>query len=200
MFAYILHSVDCAEQVQFLEMTSGYLPPPPEGYLWTECPTPATSYRISVADGQYHAIEYVEDPAVQLATAKRTKLDEVNSYRSCRASVASTSFGLVEADETSRTNFNGAVSMARLSQEAGRPFSITWRMFDNSEQVLDAEQIIALGLEVAGYVNACYERSFALKNTIEAVLSLEDLAAVDITAGWPGSPTTGGDEAAKKGN
>ena len=94
--------------------------------------------------------------------------------------------GQFDTDATSRLNVNGAVTMALIAQAAGAPFSIGWKLYDNSIVELDAAQMIAAGLAVGQHVSACHARAQALGLAIEAAGDAEALVAIDIGAGWPG--------------
>ncbi len=185
MPGFILHSVDCTEHVQFLEMTCGSLPPAPEGYAWTACPIPATRYRVVLVDGVHQVIEHIEDPEVVLSAAKRAMQDEVNAMRAARTTVIATTRGVIDADDSSLVSLGTAVSEAMAAKLAGGPYSISWRLHDNSAVNLDADEMIALSAEVSAARSAAYAHSFDLKARIDATSSLDALRSIDVAQGWP---------------
>jgi hypothetical protein len=186
MIGYLLHD-DAGVVFQFMDLTSGTLPPAPEGYRWTPCPAPALNWRPQPdGDGGFTAAPYVAPAEMQLRAAKDDRLQAAGTARDRRiAAGCVSSFGLVDADDQSRTNVLGAVALAQIAKQAGAPFERQWRMYDNAYLTLDADQMIALGIEVGSFVGACYSASFAAKDAIEAAATLEEVAAVDVTAGYP---------------
>jgi len=101
---------------------------------------------------------------------------------------AETPSGRVDSDELSRSNINGAVMAAFLSNLAGQPFTVTWTMADNSVVSLNAEQMIGVGLAVMDHVNTAHERARTLRTAIEAAEDVASLLLVDVSAeqGWGG--------------
>lgn len=102
------------------------------------------------------------------------------------AAGAETPFGVVQTDVVSRGYVTGLVTRALIAQvnaEAG--FSRTFTTAANASVTLNAAQIIALGALVEEYVNACHERSQALRDDIEAAEDMAALLAIDIAVGWP---------------
>lgn len=98
---------------------------------------------------------------------------------------AMTPAGLVDSDGESRSNISGAILAAILSKQANQPYEITWTMLDNSTVVLDADEMIGMGLAVLSHVNACHERARVLRVAIEAAADMAELLAIDVTTGWP---------------
>jgi hypothetical protein len=98
---------------------------------------------------------------------------------------ATTPFGRVDTDKLARTNISGAALSAVIAQGASAPYSVEWTLADNSSVVLNAAEMIGLGLAVMQHVDACYNRARALRNLINAAPDMAELLAIDITAGWP---------------
>lgn len=121
-----------------------------------------------------------------IAAARLARSVQATAWRDQRiAAGCTTSFGVADADDVSRANILGAVSMAMIAKGASEAFSIQWRMHDNSYQTFDADQAIQFGVEVGSFINTCYQASFVIKNAIEAATTRADIEAVDITAGYP---------------
>jgi hypothetical protein len=97
-----------------------------------------------------------------------------------------TPFGRMDTDMVSRQNVSGAVSMASIAKATEAPFSIKWRMQTNTYTVLDADMMIGAGVLVGMYISAVYEAVFAVKDTIDAAETVEELQAIDLdTIVWP---------------
>lgn len=77
----------------------------------------------------------------------------------------------------------GAGSLAKvvLGVTGTEPF----RDAQNQEHHMTPQQMVQVSLEALGYVSACYKASWAIKDSIGAATTVEAVAAVDITAGWP---------------
>lgn len=90
-----------------------------------------------------------------------------------------------DADERSISRIMGAVQAAQAALAAGVPFSVEWVCADNTAIILDTQQMIALPAALAQRVYAVHARARELKASVEAAASLDDLAAIDITSGWP---------------
>ena len=75
--------------------------------------------------------------------------------------------------------------MAVAAQAAGQPFSIGWRATDNTTTTFDGPRMIALGADVATYFAALFANYQALAVEIEALASVADCDAFDVTQRWP---------------
>lgn len=100
---------------------------------------------------------------------------------------APTPAGVVDSDGLSRSNINGAVMAAVLSNMAGQPFAVTWTMADNSVALLNAEQMIAVGVAVMTHVNAAHEHARVLRVAIESAETTAALLQIDLHTGWTGA-------------
>lgn len=90
-------------------------------------------------------------------------------------------------------HITGAVVIAMMAKAAGTPYLETWTLFDNTERVLNADQVMALGAAFGGYVSEIYDTARQLRAQIDASVSIQDLALIswpvrtlDATAGLPG--------------
>jgi hypothetical protein len=86
--------------------------------------------------------------------------------------------GSYQAD---KVRINGAVQLAVLAKSAGTPFSETWTLTDNTVRVLDADQVIALGLALGQYVSDLYATGRALRAQIDAAETVDQVNAIR----WP---------------
>lgn len=95
--------------------------------------------------------------------------------------------GPFDTDPVSRSNINGAVTGAVVAQMTGVPFSVPWKLADNTIfTVPDATTMIAIGVAVLGFVSACHEHSQSIGLAINAAADEAALSAIDIETGWPG--------------
>lgn len=154
---------------------------------------PATSIieravsRLVEEDGAWVQQWAVEPLPVEQAKAvlwARAK-DIRESMADAPGSMATTSFGTVQVDAKSKQNINGLVTMALIAKGAGATFSEPFTLADNSTVVLDADQMIGLGVAVGQHVADVYSRARELRAAIDAAADAEALAEIDIAAGWP---------------
>lgn len=92
---------------------------------------------------------------------------------------------IFQIDANSLANINGAVSAAMLSQQLSIPYSQAWRALDNTSATFDAPGMIQFGLNIAGYISALSLNSFALKDSISRLSSIQLCDMFDINSGWP---------------
>lgn len=93
--------------------------------------------------------------------------------------------GRFDSDPLSRSNINGAVTMALIAQGASQPFAMDWKLADNTIATLDASQMIAVGVAVGGHVASCHANAQALGLAIESAQDVTALNAIEVEAGWP---------------
>lgn len=131
------------------------------------------------------AREAIEAAGPTLEQMKASAMQAVESARNatmndgCPCTV-----GMIDSDETSRLFVSGAVNMAQISKAATQPFTIRWRLQDNSYADLDADGMIAMGVELGQFVNSCCQTAFDLKDEIDAAADAEAVVAIDIAAAF----------------
>jgi hypothetical protein len=187
MTSYKLHNTDCSIVEYGIEVSHYMLlPPTPEGFWWTEVPTPSEYWTIDIVDDVYVAVPYVPPMDVMISDTRsilkerlKTKRDEIE-WSGCATPV-----GQSDSTPDSQRKITGAVTMALIASTAGAPFSIDWTMADNSSATLDASGMITLGVAVGRYVSACHDRGATLKAEIDAATTIEELTSIDIDTGWP---------------
>lgn len=131
-------------------------------------------------------IEIDPDHDAVLDAAKKEMRRRVNAERDLQEVKPFSYLGKrFDADERSVTRIMGAVQAAQAALAAGAPFSVGWVCADNTIVTLDAQQTIALPAALTQRVYAVHLRARALKADVDAAASLDDLAAIDITTGWP---------------
>ncbi len=154
-----------------IDLDNPDLTPLPEGFdPWTWIADPAT--RTFAAD---------------LAGCRAKKWEAVKAYRDVleQTGTAPSQVGAVQCDDRSKIKISGLVQMAMISQAAGVEFSQTFTLADNSNVVLEAPGMIALGVAVGQHILALHARAQELRDEIAAAETLAGIAAIDITAGWP---------------
>lgn len=160
-------------------------------------PLPAGSAIASLADaeallvgpgGRFAGATLVAPEEADLAIAKAMAWAAVKVRRDRYAEGGcDTALGRVDTTDRSRILIAGAVQMAQIAAAAGEPYSVDWVMADNSTVPHNAPAMIALGLAVGQHIAACWERAQALRAVIDAAETVEDIAGLDITSGWPGA-------------
>ncbi|AYJ87677.1 DUF4376 domain-containing protein [Sphingomonas paeninsulae] len=187
MTAFKLHNDDCSIVEYGVEVGDvSSLPAAPDGFRWTEVPTPALDYTVELLDGKYTAVPYVFSPVIVLSSTKAAMRNALSTLRDVMEwAGCATPVGRSDTTPDSQRKVNGAVTMALIASTAGAPFSIDWTMADNSSATLDAQGMIALGVAVGRYVSACHDRGAVIKAAIDAAATIEALEAIDIAADWP---------------
>lgn len=121
-----------------------------------------------------------------LDAAKTGKWNQAKNYRDNYASGGcATPSGLIDTDADSQNKLNGAVTAAMISKQASAPFSVDWTMADNSVVTMNADALIAAGMAVVTFLNACQGAGTAIRQSIDAAADQATLDTIDITAGYP---------------
>lgn len=130
-------------------------------------------------------IDPLSDPAM-LATIKHALIERIEIERENHiAAGAPTPSGVVDSDDRSIRNILGRVVMATTALNAGEAFEKPFRLKNNADIIVNAEQMIAIGVAAGEFVDAIYERSWNLKAQVKAATSAEEAAAIQISQGWP---------------
>lgn len=132
-------------------------------------------------------VVHAEPPEPSITDLREAHWADARRYRErCTNGGCVTSWGRVDTDDDSRLKISGAVQMAMLAQMAGDPYSIDWTMSDNSQVTLDAVGMLQMGVSVGEHVKLCHANGTSIRTAIEAAADETALAAIDITAGYPG--------------
>lgn len=115
-----------------------------------------------------------------LESLKARKWAEIKSARGAQEAAGFTveGVGTFDSDADSRARIVGAVTAAKIAQDAGQPYTIAWTLADNSTADLDAAGIIAVGSALLAHIDAIHQRSRALREQIDAAQTLQAIAAV----------------------
>ena len=141
---------------------------------------------LTAASGPFPEAVVVEDET-DIETLKRTRKKMVEHLRDTHIySGVLTPSGFVDSDANSIRNIQGAHQLASLSKMTQQPFTMDWRLVDNTEVTLDADQMIAMGNAVLAHIQGCYAHSWNLKEQVDQATTEEDIEAITVGAGWPG--------------
>lgn len=145
----------------------------------------ATELRYNAATGETVEVTY----SIPFASQRESKWAGAKARRDAEIDrgVTVPGLGTFDSDEISRSNINGAVTMALIAKSAAQPFAMGWKLQDNSVvQILDADTMIAVGVAVGNHVAACHGRAQQLGIAIQSAKDEAGLNTIDIAAGWPG--------------
>lgn len=95
-----------------------------------------------------------------------------------------TTHGRFDSDPTSQSKIIGAVSVAQMALASSQTFAIEWTLQDNSTVVLDAQNVIDVGLALMAHVDLTHQTGRTLRAQIfDPQASREAIEAVN----WPNS-------------
>jgi hypothetical protein len=156
---------------------------PPEGFVWHPITGAIGTTTLAMVDG---AMTEILRPK-SLPSAKAERWQEALAFRSARQDGGCmTPHGRVDTDPDSQRKINGAATAALVTQLQNIAFPpIGWTMADNSVVVHDRASVIAMGLAVVSFLNDCQAAGTAIRNEIDAAETIEQVAAIDIKAGFP---------------
>lgn len=122
----------------------------------------------------------------ELTKIKLMKKASVNSLREQEINKGCDTFtGKVDTDSVSVHNIMAAYQSAVLASLTSQPFTIDWRLADNSSTTLDATGMIKIGEAVLARTQACYSHSWELKAEIDAATTADAVNAIVLSEGWP---------------
>jgi hypothetical protein len=132
---------------------------------------------------QWNFEPYTVAEAADIVRARADAVRDAKASGGC-----DTPFGRVDTTDPTKIDMVGAVLMAMLSKQAGKPFSIDWTMADKTVQTLDADGMTALGLAVGEHRQDCQNASTAIRSAIDQAAARKgataaDIFAIDIQAG-----------------
>jgi hypothetical protein len=95
-----------------------------------------------------------------------------------------TPLGVVDTDEVSIRNILGSCQIAAIMKSLNQPFQIGWKYHDNVIRTLTADEMIGVGLVVMQHVSVCYSVSWAMKDALDAAVTIAEVEAIDLVAPW----------------
>lgn len=158
----------------------------PSGVDWTTHRKAATY--TDTEDPEYGRIVRVWDveeiPLDDLRTARKAEATERRKVERDRGVVINGNRW--HSDKGSADDISTAVAMARL-YEAGAgegTFKTSWKTADGFVTATLSD-LLAAGLAVGGFVQACFANEAALFAAIDAAETAEDIIAISLDDGWP---------------
>lgn len=123
----------------------------------------------------------------EFAAAKQAKWEQAKANRDTAIDAGCTvpGVGTFDTDLLSRTNIHGAVTAATIASGQSLPFSVPWKLQDNTIVTLDAPTTIAAGMAVMQRTSDCHAHAQSLGTAIEAAEDFATLDTIDIETGWP---------------
>ena len=132
-------------------------------------------------DGLFAGATYVADAAVDdIETARARKWADIKAERDrleC-GGFDMPGIGRFDSDADSRARIVGAVTAAKIAQDAGQPFSVEWTLADNTAVMLDADQVISVGFAMLTHSTSTHEKGRNLRSAIVAAEDAESLDAI----------------------
>jgi len=156
----------------------------------TDQPETSKTERAVVADpefvdGQWQQRWTIEPMGINEAKAVLWERAKFLRDQFIDAGVNLAGIGVFDSDAPSRGNINGAVTMALVAQISAQPFSIDWKLADNSVKKLNGAQMIAAGIAVGKHVAECHEFAQKIGIAILNAKNNSELNAINIEDGWP---------------
>lgn len=161
---------------------------PPDGFLLVKLGDGAAPIHTieTYMDDTLKVRERTVDEAVQLAVMKVKAREKVNARRAeAEAAGCETIRGKVDTDPDSQRRLHGAAVMALISKVSGAAYSVEWRMADNTDQTLSADELLSVVATVGTHIASCHVHSHELKAAIDSAANEKDLSAIDLSVGWP---------------
>lgn len=154
-----------------------------------EIPAPAVSWLYTVQEGP--PVNNEQTWVVAEKELNYCKSELVARINEKRDSIEAGGFPylgkVLDSDPRSVQRINTAVQAAQAAVAAGVPFGIDWVCADNSVVTLDAAGMIGAPVALATYANQAHTFARTLKDQANAALTIAELEAIDIEAGWPTS-------------
>lgn len=123
------------------------------------------------------------DAGMTLDLARKKKRADIKAKRQEEeeGGFAVPGVGVFDSDPASQTKIIGASVAAQKALHEGSTFSRTWTTADDGSVLLDAEQMLAVGMALMDHVDAVHQTARTLRVLIDQAETMEQLGAVD----WP---------------
>lgn len=122
-------------------------------------------------------------PPVSLEDRKAAKLAALAAKRwEVETGGVTVEGSVIRTDAVSQAKLTGAVTLAQSDQTLN---SIDWEAQPGVWVTLDPPTIVAMGVTVGRFVQACFSRAKVLSQAITAAADQAALDAIDINTGWP---------------
>ncbi|UAK24175.1 DUF4376 domain-containing protein [Sphingomonas nostoxanthinifaciens] len=167
-------------------VNAAHLPPAAPNTEWVAIEGDAMTTCLAMVAGVRTEVPFALPAAVALDVARVAAWADALAYRNARQTGGClTPLGRVDTDADSQRKISGAALAALIAKSAGQAFSIDWTMADNSVVTHDAAAMIAMGMAVTQYLDACQKAGTAKREQIEAAADEAVLASIDVTTGYP---------------
>lgn len=122
-----------------------------------------------------------------IAAGKAELLSQINAKRDELETHGFPHAGLwFQSDERSVARINSTALMASAALITGATAEFPdWISADNTPLPVDAQEVLALQASLTRHGGALHAHARSLKARVQAAQTADDLAAIDITAGWP---------------
>lgn len=126
-------------------------------------------------------------PVLSVAERKLEMVESIKAIRDTHIAGGTTvqGIGVFDSDDAARLNITGAVVMAQVAIAANQPFSMSWKLANNTLVTLNATQMIAVGIAAGTHVAACHARAQVLGVAVQNAADHAALDAININIGWP---------------
>lgn len=125
----------------------------------------------------------VDDETATLDSKKARKKSELKlKHNAVEWGGIPTAFGIIDSDPDSQRKISNAVLTAMSLKDS---FVIDWRVKDNSLIELNADEMIAIGIEVTQHISLCQKNKNLLDQRINSAINEEELNDIDLQIGWP---------------
>jgi hypothetical protein len=166
------------------------LPVPDDGTEWVAISGPITTTLVRGEDGSLQELGFEElhPTIVPIDHLKNDARRSAKAHRDARQEGGCTvpSGKRVQTDAAkSQPLIALFVAEAREAKAAAAPYGVHFRMQDNTEELLDADGMIAIGVAVSNHLRDCHAAAKAIIDQIDAAVDEVALKAIDITAGYP---------------
>lgn len=169
---------------------------------WHRCPGEPPTYDpawqtrsgpVAVPDGDGWRAEWtVEDrPVEEVRAARMSEIDGLRDQMIARGAPIVIGEAILTAqtrDERDFRNIQGLVTAAIVAQAAGSTATMPFRDADDLVWDLVPAEVVLLGTQAMGWVQAHYQAAWAHKEALKALADADDiegLGTYDVTAGWP---------------
>lgn len=137
-------------------------------------------------EGPFPGGQIIEDDINGLDWSKAHYKMLINKLRDRYTNIGcQTPVGKVDSNEKSRVLINQSATDALFAKMTNEPWSIEWRMYDNSLVTVDADDMIAIHRAVTSHTVICSSRAIELKNNVQAAQDENELRTIVIGSGWP---------------
>lgn len=178
------------QEIIDVSQSGGYFDP--SRVLWDERidgPMPELSLGGMVRSGNDLLVDQAilaAADASALEEKKQSMISEIKSKRDFMEVAGFSYLGkVIDSNERSCQRITTAAQAAQVAISLGQAFDVEWTCADNSSLLLDGPAMLGMPVALAQYGEALHTHARTLKAQVIAAANLDELAAIDINAGWP---------------